>query len=212
MGCCGEPANQPDSQGTNRSIATGLAVAGKPVVHQPSPQSNPSWQEKPTFQAPGIATPPPVLQHGQNSTSEAWHQQGQQEAQFDPYASLNRTASPPAGSATLVNGSTNGHGYPPTSPSPPFGQAQTPPLMQPNPVYMPSTSMTVTSRHSVSPGQSAFIPPSDEGKLSVSIDFGTRLLIRSEVYRLLSAYIFPGTTFSGVVSAQLENSEIGKDR
>lgn len=168
MGCCGEPADQPNSHvGGNRSIALD---SSKPVIQQPSAQPALQWQEKPSFQAPNIATPAPVLQYNQN-TAESWEQQG---AQYDPYAP-SRTASPSAATATLVNGSINGHGFAPSASPAPFGQTHSPPpLAHPGAAYSPSTSMTVTSRKAVSPGgqHPPFVPPSDEGKLSVSIDFG----------------------------------------
>ena len=201
MGCCGEPANQPGTQ--ERSLATAVGADGNGLItEQPSPQPTPSWQEKATFQPPGIATPPPVFQNGQNAMTQNWNQQGQV-IQFNPYGASNGapppTASPtlinssaPATSTTLANSLMYGQGVR-GNPSP-YGQAQaTAPLIQPDPVYSTNMNMTATSRISVSPGgyRPAFSTPSDEGKLSVSIDFGTRLLYFTELPALNSLKVLP---------------------
>ncbi|KAJ3557489.1 hypothetical protein NM688_g1454 [Phlebia brevispora] len=167
MSCCGESANQANPQAGNRSIAIDTA---KIVAQQPSPQPTLQLQEKSSFQPPSIATPPPVLQYHQNAVAQSWPPQA---AQMHSYATgLGRTPSPPTGTPTLVNGSLNGHGSPAPS-IPPLGQSYSPPLTHPSAVYSPSATMTVTPKRTVSPGGQAFAPSNDEGKLSVSIDFGT---------------------------------------
>lgn len=178
MGCCGEPADTPNPQTANRSVAANVGV----VNQQPAPQPSPVWQEKAQFQPPNIAAPPPALQYGQNLAAQPQAQQGlaqQQQwgqvqgGQFNPYAAPTSVSPPPSGSATLVNPSLSG--YPPTSPSPPFDQTRTPPIMQPAAVYSAiGSGMTMSGRHSVSSGGhgQGMKVSSDEGKLSVAIDFG----------------------------------------
>ena len=173
MGCCGEPADAPNPQNGNRSVAANVNQAGT-VNQQPAPQPSPVWQEKTQFQPPNIASPPAAMQFGQNMAGQPQMMQQQQwgqaqNGQFNPYALPTSVSPPPAASATLVNPSPSG--YPQTSPSPPFGQARTPPLMQPSAVYQPGSGMTLSSRQS--PTLSAgFKAASDEGKLSVAFDFG----------------------------------------
>ncbi|PSS34244.1 hypothetical protein PHLCEN_2v1710 [Hermanssonia centrifuga] len=179
MGCCGEPADKPIPAEGNRITPFNT---GNLVTQQPTPQSALQWQEKSIFQQSAISTPPPALQHNQNPSSpQTWGQSNGE--QYNPY----RASSPPS---TLLNGSTvNGHGYPASSPSPPFGQSQSSPLSKPASVYAPAGNfgMTVTGRRTTSPdGQRPeFGAPSDEGKLSVSIDFGGSLCIIPD-YRLMT--------------------------
>lgn len=167
MGCCGEPANVPNPQGGNRSIALDPA---KTIAQQPTPQPTLQWQDKPSFQPPSIATPPPIVQHQQRITAQTWPQHS---IQSDSYAAgLGRTPSPSAATPTLVNASVNSHGIP-TSASPPLGQSYDPSLTQMSATYSPSANMTITTKRTASPGGQPFAPVTDEGKLSVSIDFGT---------------------------------------
>lgn len=148
MGCCGDPIDKPIPEEGNRIHPF---TAGGPVVQQPSAQSAPQWQEKSPMTS--ITTPPPVLQYGQPGWDE--------KAAFNPYAT--------SGSSTYREST-----YMPTSSSPPpSAYTQSPPLIQPTAMYAPNGRMTVTGRRTTSPNAPAFAPPSDEGKLSVSIDFGT---------------------------------------
>lgn len=159
MGCCGEPVDKPLPEESNRITPFD---SGKPVNQQPSPQSTLQWQEKP-LQQPGLTTPPPVLQYGQ----PAWNHQ-QQPGQFNPYA--NGPPSSPTAVSTNFTGSANG--YVPTPGSPPPGAYR--PIAAPSAVYAGNGGMSVSGRRTTSPTtQNQFAAPSDEGKLSVSIDFGT---------------------------------------
>lgn len=158
MGCCGEPVDKPLPEESNRITPFD---SGKPVNQQPSPQSTLQWQEKP-LQQPGLTTPPPVLQYGQ----PAWNHQ-QQPGQFNPYA--NGPPSSPTAVSTNFTGSANG--YVPTTGSPPPGAYR--PIAAPSAVYAGNGGMSVSGRRTTSPTtQNQFAAPSDEGKLSVSIDFG----------------------------------------
>ncbi|CAL1697945.1 unnamed protein product [Somion occarium] len=139
-----------------------------------------------------------AMQNMQQMQQAPWLQtNGTMQGQFNPYA-LSGSPSPPPmmstgmsnGSTTLTNGSfVTAAGHPPSQPPSSFGGSpingysppHSPPLTQPSPAHTfnngMSVSMSVSGRNS-SPGMASkpdsFVPPStDEGKLSVSIDFGT---------------------------------------
>lgn len=172
MGCCGESRDEPVAEEGNRITPF---KQGEPVNQQPSPQSTPHWQEKASFQPPNLSTPPPALQYGQNGQTplhQPWAQQPS--APFNPYAFS--SSPPPATSPTI-----HGTGYGSSSPSPPptaFGATAT--LAQPGAAYAPNGTnrMTVTGRGAsgAALSQNDFAAPSDEGKISVSIDFGAPLV------------------------------------
>lgn len=156
MGCCGDPIDKPIPEEGNRITPF---TAGGAVNQQPSGQSTLQWLEKGSL--PSVTTPPPVLQYGQNGAGQAWN---------DP-SQLNGSARP----MSTFDGSAVTQRYS-TSPSPP-PNAYSPPLSPPLAMYAPTASrpiaMTVTGRRTTSPtAQSAFAAPADEGKLSVSFDFG----------------------------------------
>lgn len=137
-----------------------------------------------------------MMQNVQNIHSMQQMQQNQwsnsngtSQGQFSPYS---QTSSPPPGtvspmsnSTTLANGTFNNagpfaHSQAPSS----FGEytpSHSPPLTQPSPAHTfnspMSVTMSVTGRQSTLGGVNAapesFVPHStDEGKVSVSIDFG----------------------------------------
>lgn len=168
MGCCGEPIDKPIPEEGNRITPFNT---GGPVSQQPNGQTTLQWQEKSSL--PSVATPPPVLQYGQNGVGQQpWNEAGQ----FNIYGSNNGSVRP----MSTYDGSAVAQTYASTSPSPPpnaYSPPLSPPLAHPTAIYAPNASrpaaMTVTGRRTTSPTtQSAFAPPADEGKLSVSIDFG----------------------------------------
>lgn len=172
MGCCGESREDPIPEEGNRITPF---KEGGPIAQQPSSQSTPQWQEKASFQPPSLSTPPPALQYGQNGQNQLHQPWAQQPATpFNPYALT--SSPPPATSPTMFNGSINGTGYGSSSPSPPpnaYGMNSH--LTQPGAAYAPGANrMTVTGRGMSATGltQNDFAAPSDEGKISVSIDFG----------------------------------------
>ncbi|THH28180.1 hypothetical protein EUX98_g6007 [Antrodiella citrinella] len=172
MGCCGEPVDSPELQELNRVVPF---QQPKALNQQPSPQPNIQWQqEKQGFQQPTIPSPPPVLQNqygqalydpSQGQQQQMYQQQQQQ--QFNPYQpqGIQSPSSP-----TMFGGMENGNS--------PYTPSSTPSTYVTNPLnaYTPhhAAGMSVSGRRTTSPAQvSDFIPPQDEGKLSVSIDFGT---------------------------------------
>ena len=175
MGCCGESIDQPVPEEGNR--ITPFTSGGAPVNQQPSAQSVPQWQEKGALSS--IATPPPVLQYGKPDVGMHQPWASQQANTFNPYDSSTLVSSPVG--AFDVNGSfTATHGNFGKTPSPPpssFSPSQSPPLAHPTAIYAQNQNqvrMTVTGRRTTSPTmQQGFTPTSaDEGKISVSIDFG----------------------------------------
>ncbi|KAI0695313.1 actin-like ATPase domain-containing protein [Cytidiella melzeri] len=167
MSCCGESRDKPIPEEGNRVTPF---KEGQPVTQQPSAQSLPQWQEKAIFQPPNIATPPPAVQYAQqqNQLHQPWAQQPA--LPFNPYAA---SGSPPPAtnvtSPTLFNASLKGYTASSSSPSPPPSSYG---LIPPSAVYG-ANRMTVSGRGSAILSQKDFAAPSDEGKISVSIDFGT---------------------------------------
>lgn len=169
MGCCGESRDKQLADDGNRITPFN---DGQTITQQPSAQSMPQWQEKAiSFQSPSITTPVPAAQPGsqqmaQNASQQPW---GQPVTSFNPYVP---NGSPPlanATSPTAFTGSLNG--YPVTTPSPP-PNAYSPGQLG---IAYTANKMTVTGRGSSNRPLSRqdFAAPSDEGKISVSIDFGT---------------------------------------
>lgn len=186
MGCCGEPSDKSSSQELNRVVP--FATEG--IAQQPSPQPGISWeQEKLAFQQPIVPSPQPVLQYGgqyqpsfqqipgqvQNGMAQPWTQS----QQFDM---LTPSGSPPPPSPHAFGNMENGALMPSTRTSTPstyvanpLNGYSPPPLTQPTAAHH-SSGMSISGRRTTSPPTSAqisgYVPPMDEGKLSVSIDFG----------------------------------------
>jgi hypothetical protein len=169
MSCCGESRDKPVPEEGNRITPF---KEGQPITQQPAAQVSPHWQEKAIFQPPSIATPPPAIPYGhpQNSYGQLHQPWAQQPSTpFNPYAASG--SPPPSTNATspgLFDSSMNG--YTSSSPSPP---PNTYGLAQPSAAYG-ANRMTVSGRASAATPltQRDFAAPSDEGKISVSIDFG----------------------------------------
>lgn len=154
-GCCGEPAGQKLANNTRVS-----QYPQSPVSQQPAPQPGLQWQEKNDYLPPHIPSPSPS--HSPYGLSNSPPPQ----SQYNGYT--------PANTSTLYESTLNGHAFS-TSGSPP-------PLLRPNPVHAMGSQppglyngMAMGNKiTSVTPAtaQNGYAPASDEGKLSVSIDFG----------------------------------------
>lgn len=178
MSCCGSPRPE------GRSVPVGTTQQF-PVSHQPTAHPGISpfpAAERSTFRPPNVPSPQPV----------------------HSLTPLNTTHSPPPPSTTT-------HGSVSTSPPPTapqmgmFNRASVGdptgslgPLRRPSPAYPASGNANLLSTHQPSAAAPSS-PPADEGKMSISIDFGERRFpdiprrVRTDCYG-------PGTTFSGVVS------------
>lgn len=160
MSCCGNPR-------TENAVRPAGAYQPYPLTtQQPSPhpvitpfQEKPyqpyqqSFQSQP-FQPPGITSPP----------------------QVHTMPHMNGGAQSPPPPSTMTHSS-----LPPSSPPPslphmggfndPTGSLS--PLRRPSPAYPAGGNQNILSTYQGSaPPMSASVPPTDEGKMSVSIDFG----------------------------------------
>jgi len=151
MSCCGESRPQ------NGVRPVGTLQPYPITTQQPSPHPVITpFQEKP-FQPPNIVSPPPV--------------------HAAPYLNGGTRSPPPQSSTT--------HGSFPPSPPPMLPQMGTfnrtvvdpagslSPLRRPNAAYSPARNPNILSTYqgSAAPMPTS-VPPTDEGKMSVSIDFG----------------------------------------
>ncbi|KAF9006946.1 hypothetical protein BDQ17DRAFT_1423037 [Cyathus striatus] len=159
MGCCGQP-DTTENIGANRHMEH---VAGT-ISTQPAP--HPGFDQPNIFQHPTIATPPPVHSVAQNG--------------FD-HATWNQTPSPPINQLNALHTGNSGlqasaptytgSSYLPDGVSSLSSNA---PLMRPDSAYLPSVTLPpIPMAGSLSGVQQGQLPPPDEGKMSVSIDFGT---------------------------------------
>ena len=163
MSCCGEP-NKPKDDVNRVSPYTNGTVNRQPGLH-PAPQFHES------FQQPNIPSPIPSHPHGQNTMNSL---NGHQHVPSN--WSTHSPSPPPVNQfgAPGVNNTFNG---------PVTGFSQRQPLLSPSPTHNASHRSNTTSPHmsTSSPsmatfsGRQDFRPPLDEGKMSVSIDFGTSL-------------------------------------
>ena len=165
MSCCGEPSHKAANAQAAQQVTPFQA---HPVNQQPGPQPGLPWppSEK-TFQTPSGPSPPPQAYGSWGEKSP------NQQTTFPPY---NAQGSPPPG--MFPSGA-----MPPQTPgSPPPGSVsspystyasstvQSPPLARTTPDR--SVAMSVTSRGQSPPAVPQQVSYGDEGKLSVSIDFG----------------------------------------
>lgn len=182
MGCCGEPIDKAEAQELNRAIP----FETKAINQQPSPQPGIQWQqEKQPFQLPNVPTPPPVLQYGlpqqrgslydtstqAQSVVQQWTQSQQLSAYGTPgYPQL--PSSPTMFGSEAGKTSISRSNTPSTYVANPLN-AYSPPITQPTTAHH-VTGMSISGRGTASPPQISgqYVPPVDEGKLSVSIDFG----------------------------------------
>lgn len=166
MSCCGEPNKPKDEANRVSPYNNGT------VTQQPGPHPGAQFHEKqPSFQQPNIPSPIPSHPYGQNTMNTL------NSHQHTPSNWSTHSPSPPPtnqfgaygtpGLNNTFNGSVNG-----------FPQHQ--PLLSPSPTHNASHRSDTTSPHmsmssppmTTSSARQDFRPPSDEGKMSVSIDFG----------------------------------------
>ena len=148
MSCCGTPAKNKGADEKNRPYPQ--YPQQSPINQQPSPQPGLGWQEKP-YQHPTIPSPPPTLySHGTSHSPppQSHFSNSYQQSGFNPSTLSGTTYQAPS----IIR--------PPPSlpPSPP-----------PVGVYGPVSTV------SPPPPTKGYTVPTDEGKLSVSIDFGTSI-------------------------------------
>lgn len=188
MGCCGEPVDKTSPQELNRIVP----FETKAVGQQPSPQPGIQWQqEKQVFQQPIVPSPPPVLQYGHaqpqamqyDYTTKMQNSIGSQPqwSQSQQFSAFTSPGLPQPSSPTMFGGSEAGKFTRSSTPSTYVANslnAYSPPIAQPSTVHH-SPGMSISDRRTASPTAqiSSFVPPLDEGKLSVSIDFGESALL-----------------------------------
>lgn len=187
MSCCGSARTY---EGNSRSAPAGGTVQPFPISHQPEahPEINP-YAEKPPFQVPSISSPPPV---------HALSQFGGTQSPPPPSSTTHGSVAPsPPPQSPQFNGSFHGSSLadisgslnPLRRPSPSYPAAGNPNLLS---TYRPSVAIPAPS-----------MSTTDEGKMSVSIDFGKLSATRTYRVELWINGYGPGTTFSGVVSSPL---------
>lgn len=146
MPCCGTPtANQGADQ---KNLSYPQYPPQSPINQQPVPQPSLGWPEK-QYQPPNIPSPPPTHYSHGNSHSP-------------PPSHLNHSYQQPTTNASTWSGTTT---------------YQTPSIVRPPPSLPPSPPPAglygPVSTVSPPPQKKGYMIPTDEGKLSVSIDFGT---------------------------------------
>lgn len=172
MGCCGEPYDQ--TQNEKQFIPNNAY----PVVQQPLAHPGAQFQDK-QFQPPPIPSPLPVQQFpGQNGANivNGFPQQQQQQLWQQPQ-------SPPPNAGNPYNTYTV-----PASPSPVPVMSQYTgqtvnganlgsTLQRPTPSYFGTPNSTIMTTSKINSLRSPEpMPAADEGKMSVSIDFGKRFI------------------------------------
>lgn len=145
MSCCGTPTANKGADEKNRQYPQ--YPQQSPINQQPGPQPGLGWQEKP-YQPPTIPSPPPThYSHGTSHSPppQSTFSNSYQQPGFNPN-NLSGMAYP---APSVVR-------PPPSSPPspPPFGS------------YGPISTVSPLSP------TKGYAIPTDEGKLSVSIDFG----------------------------------------
>ena len=175
MSCCGTP--RPENQA--RSVPVGQ-VQQFPVSHQPTahPAISPFPAPEAPFRPPNIPSPQTV--HSSSHLNGA-HSPA-------PTFSTAHGSPPPTGPQVGM--------FNRTSVVDPNGSLS--PLRLPSPAYSASGSPNIISTYQ-SAAAVPSLPPMDEGKMSVSIDFGEHRSLDSVPRRVRTDH-GSGTTFSGVVS------------
>ncbi|KAH7909310.1 actin-like ATPase domain-containing protein [Hygrophoropsis aurantiaca] len=164
MSCCGRSAAQ-NAQYSNRALQEHSGV----VTQQPGAHPGAQFEEKPSLLIPsGPSPPPPALQLNHLSVNGSQHQHWGQGSPSPPPMVTSQYAQP--GSPMM---STFSHNAPNGS------TIFSPPLLHPSPVHVPprhvhstSPSLSASVTHTT-PARTELKPPPDEGKMSISIDFGT---------------------------------------
>ncbi|TDL26993.1 actin-like ATPase domain-containing protein [Rickenella mellea] len=179
MGCCGEPRTKIED-----IDHPAQHINPYPTTQQPSPHPALQFQEK-QFQPPVVPSPPPVQSFTPNGVQQPpqWPSSSTMNTQFNPFAPQGVPTSPspvqtqhsgPNGypqvptpsfqrPGSAVSPGFGGNPLPPTSGS--FNISPTPGFNGPTPGFNPASPTPM--------GAAAPAAPFDEGKMSVSIDFGT---------------------------------------
>ena len=148
MSCCGTPAGKKGADGKNHPYSQ--YPQQSPINQQPGPQPGLGWQEKP-YQPPTIPSPPPT--HYSHATSHS----------PPPQSPFNTSYQQSGFNPSTFSGTTH----------------QTPSIVRPPPSLPPSPppagAYGPISIVSPPPPAKGYAIPTDEGKLSVSIDFGTSI-------------------------------------
>ncbi|KAG8931511.1 hypothetical protein FRC02_002636 [Tulasnella sp. 418] len=188
MGCCGESRAKPEpTQGNYPSPFQHVTTQPPPhpnLLHPGPP--NGQWAEKP-FEQPALTPPPAAMQYHQaggpiNPATPGFPPNG-----FNPNAQ--NMAGPPVGSPPSAFGPQSNSPFANTVSRNSNRNTYTPPMLDPNivrpsPVLAAPTRTTTASPplalSSPSPYFSGGIggatsPPPDDGKLSISVDFGTTM-------------------------------------
>ncbi|KIJ18146.1 hypothetical protein PAXINDRAFT_167416 [Paxillus involutus ATCC 200175] len=176
MGCCGEPVSKADNQYKNQAQPVNTGV----VSQQPAPHPGAQFYEKSALLIPsGPSPPPPSFQHNQQPISGV---HGQPWSHGSPSPPLPGSIHHGMMSVAPMNASMQMMASPSFDPSVLSGStAFSPPLLQPSPVHVPprhastSPSLSASMTHAgTSMSRNDFSQPlSNEGKMSISIDFGT---------------------------------------
>jgi hypothetical protein len=228
MSCCGEPKNAGPQQGNGMAKDFNPSPS-MPMTQQPGsqpPLQNTQYQQfqQPNLQSPpnaytqntanGYASPPLPQQPGQQQpqwntqqqtqTGTPQPDQTQQQPQFNPYNHMQQQSSMGTDSYTpLLDPNI-------VRPSPVYAasnraESTSPPISSPPPGSM-SMSMSMSGAMPTQ-NSSVFSNSADEGKMSVSIDFGqfSHIVLLFLLSILISTGL-TGTTFSGVVSTILLTS------
>ncbi|KLO16492.1 actin-like ATPase domain-containing protein [Schizopora paradoxa] len=178
MGCCGEPLDDSNSGNQKNVVHNGF-----PMNQQPGGMAQMQYQEK-QFQQPDIATPPPAhaSQMGYNSNGMQMQQQQQQgwgtpvpphsppptsSSPFNPYG-MNQVPTPvPVSPQFTGTTAVNGSGIMNSMNGMQMNQ-----MNRPTPLY-PGASANMTATQVSGGVTNQTTTAVDEGRMSVSIDFGT---------------------------------------
>lgn len=146
--CCGTPAG---NQGADeKKLPYSQYPQQPPINQQPGPQPDLGWQEKP-YQPPNVPSPPPT--HYSHGTSHS-----------PPPSNFNPSYQQSSFNTSSLSGTTY---QAPSIVRPP---ASSPPSPPPVGSYGPISTVSPL------PPMKGYAIPTDEGKLSVSIDFGMSTL------------------------------------
>ena len=147
MPCCGTPAGTKGVDEKNNAYPQ--YPQQSPINQQPGPQPGLGWQEKP-YQPPTIPSPPPT--HYSHGTSHS-----------PPPSNFNHSYQQSGFNPSTLSGTTY----------------QAPSIIRPPPSLPPSPPPVggygPISTVSPPPLTKGYVVPADEGKLSVSIDFGASI-------------------------------------
>ncbi|KAI9451257.1 hypothetical protein BJY52DRAFT_1298655 [Lactarius psammicola] len=156
MSCCGSVRTD---EGNSRSAPTGGTLQPFPISHQPTahPGINP-FLEKSTFHPPSVSSPPPV-----HALSQFGGTHSPPPPSSTTHGSLAPSPPPQSPQMNMFHGTSSadlsGSLNPLRRPSPSYPASGNPNLLS---TYRPSVAIPAPS-----------VPTTDEGKMSVSIDFGT---------------------------------------